>query len=570
MVGIRSSFVMDLQKSRASALGTEGVCLLLSVACEDKKLAEEAEGKDVPWGTGEEKCQQLLERMVAMQWPNYTKISNFFAEACPLMEKALPKPTNKSIDTLAATKRSLAASLFHRASHVVLANHGGNHSSAAHLFEPKKQRTFSAVSLLETSVARKHDNHGRRRRRSRRRLTEEAKACCSKKAYNWAVEAFAGEVVTMSSSVSLSTYGFHESIGDTCVFRRGGVSESCMGWELGVDINGPMPDLELPITIGHGWFRSYGDILGQSTYLGAGGCFILCVGGNVIQNMQGEVIGGTIEFGFGAPGVSVEGGICDCKQHWFQEEKFEEILGRNGGCPSGCFPADAEVQTLQGTVRMKDLQVGDRVLATDGQGKFFFDDVYFFGHADQSIMSPMIQLHMQAASNSSFALELSPDHFIHRCPGLKPCSFEDAEAAYSAAILEGSYVWTVEGIAKVLSSRMVPKQGLFNPYTLSGNIVVNGVAASAHSSWVLDAWVPSSLVKHLPSIYQAMFSVGRWIYWLAGAPAADFIGVNNPYDRTPWLAYGVAGSFVTGVSSIPLLAIYGWTKFARAKVWVSA
>ena len=520
---------------------------------------------DVPWGTGEEKCQQLLERMVAKQWPNYNKISDFFAEACPLMEKALPKPTDKKVDTLTATKRSLATSLFHRASHVVLAKHGGNHSAAAHLFEPKKQRKFSAVSLLDDSVSGKE---GRRRRRSRRRLTEDAKACCSKKAYNWAVEAFAGEVVTMSASVSLSTYGFLKEEGSTCLLKKGHVSESCVGWEVGVDINGPMPDLALPVTIGHGWFNSYGDILGESTYLGAGGCFILCVGGNVIQNMQGKVIGGTIEFGFGAPGVSIEGGICNCKELQPEQKpiEFPHLLGE--GCPSGCFPGDAQVQTLQGTKRMKDLQVGDRVLATDSLGKLFFDEVYFFGHADPGIMSPMIELRVQAASNASFALELSPDHFIHTCPGLKPCSFLEAQAAYSAAILEGAYVWTVQGIAKVLSSRMVPKQGLFNPYTLSGNIIVNGVAASAHSSWVLDAWVPSSLVKHLPKLYQAIFSSGRWIYWLAGAPAADFMGVNNPLDRTPWLAYGVAGSFVTFVCSIPLLATYGWTKCARAKVAV--
>ena len=52
-------------------------------------------------------------------------------------------------------------------------------------------------------------------------------------------------------------------------------------------------------------------------------------------------------------------------------------------------------------------------------------------------------------------------------------------------------VWTASAgatelkLGRVLLNRMVPKQGLFNPYTLSGNIVVNGVAASAHSSWIL-------------------------------------------------------------------------------------
>ena len=48
----------------------------------------------------------------------------------------------------------------------------------------------------------------------------------------------------------------------------------------------------------------------------------------------------------------------------------------------------------------------------------------------------------------------------------------------------------------VKSTKETTKSGLFNPYTLSGSIVVDGVAASCHSSWILDgvacppAWKP--------------------------------------------------------------------------------
>lgn len=46
-------------------------------------------------------------------------------------------------------------------------------------------------------------------------------------------------------------------------------------------------------------------------------------------------------------------------------------------------------------------------------------------------------------------------------------------------------------------------QGVFNPYTLSGTIVVDDVVASAHSDWLLDDICPEKYVGSLPAIYQA-------------------------------------------------------------------
>ena len=38
----------------------------------------------------------------------------------------------------------------------------------------------------------------------------------------------------------------------------------------------------------------------------------------------------------------------------------------------------------------------------------------------------------------------------------------------------------------VVGKELVERQGLFNPYTFATTIVVNGVAASSHSEWILD------------------------------------------------------------------------------------
>lgn len=48
----------------------------------------------------------------------------------------------------------------------------------------------------------------------------------------------------------------------------------------------------------------------------------------------------------------------------------------------------------------------------------------------------------------------------------------------------------------------ITKAGLYNPYTMSGNIVVNGMLASSHSDWVLDGVMPGCSAHLLPAIYK--------------------------------------------------------------------
>ena len=46
-------------------------------------------------------------------------------------------------------------------------------------------------------------------------------------------------------------------------------------------------------------------------------------------------------------------------------------------------------------------------------------------------------------------------------------------------------------------------RGLYNPITLSGSIIVDGVAVSVHSDWFLDASASAAGMTHmLPAAYQ--------------------------------------------------------------------
>jgi len=223
----------------------------------------------------------------------------------------------------------------------------------------------------------------------------------------------------------------------------------------------------------------------------------------------------------------------------FPRGKTEEQDCNTDKCEN-CFPADALVETLSGTKQMSDLRVGDAVRSVDGAGKIVFDDVYFFGHADTSTHAEYVSLELEGSQES---LQLSARHFIPTCPQQgQRCEWEKHTHVYAHEVQVGDHIWTAVGkqliLKQVEQSSSTTRLGKYNPYTLSGRIVVNGVLASAHSDWVLDEWTPSSWTRFLPSVYQAMFLPGRWLYRVAGPSAADALDVNNPQAAPEKHGYG--------------------------------
>ena len=94
-------------------------------------------------------------------------------------------------------------------------------------------------------------------------------------------------------------------------------------------------------------------------------------------------------------------------------------------------------------------------------------------------------------------------------------------------------MWSFNGESlvqrSVVKAYEVVAKGLYNPYTLNGNIVVNGVLASAHSEWILDEYTPKSLQKYLPALYQSIFGVvSRITLGLGGYQMADLLDLNSP------------------------------------------
>ena len=184
-------------------------------------------------------------------------------------------------------------------------------------------------------------------------------------------------------------------------------------------------------------------------------------------------------------------------------------------CPClsrSCFPADAIVTTSHaGDLPISSLKIGDKVLAARPDGSTFFDDIYMFGHKDATAASRFVKL--ETASGA--VLRLTADHHLFVTRGGERLEVPSSKA------LAGDFVHVAGRsgacqLEAIVAKSLVAGTGLFNPYTLSGSIVVDGVAASCHSSSALDG-VFRLMGVSVPDGYQIAFAPVRAMYRALGA-----------------------------------------------------
>jgi MYXO-CTERM domain-containing protein len=199
---------------------------------------------------------------------------------------------------------------------------------------------------------------------------------------------------------------------------------------------------------------------------------------------------------------------------------------------------------------MRDVRLGDRIMVARADGSLGYEEVYLNTHKDSMSAAPYVDL----ALASGRSLTLSPRHFIPVATG--PASAWAEHVAKGAnEIAVGDFVWS-----RADDGRMVPDEvaavrttvgvGAYNPLTMNGTIVVDGVVASAHSDWFLDGIVSADAQT---KIYQAILAPVRVAYRALG-PArmetitegwgvVDFVReATTPSGRSPgagWIWPGV-------------------------------
>jgi hypothetical protein len=187
--------------------------------------------------------------------------------------------------------------------------------------------------------------------------------------------------------------------------------------------------------------------------------------------------------------------------------------GSNGGGSSVCFPSNAMVHMAHGVKQIGDLRVGDQVLS--GMDTPTLSDVYFFAHKDFDIMAEFIELSL----SNERVLEISAKHFVPVSPSCSGSSHK----MYAGSVKEGMCMFSLaEGddhteLVRVKGVRKVIRQGLHAPYTMAGDLFVNGVLASAHSDWFLDPLAQQTVgVAVLPWVYQLLLQPARFMYSVIG------------------------------------------------------
>ena len=85
---------------------------------------------------------------------------------------------------------------------------------------------------------------------------------------------------------------------------------------------------------------------------------------------------------------------------------------------------------------------------------------------------------------------------------LKTCRYQNDSVSMAPA----GEIYGMWGLARHQKYFLCAKQG--------GKIVVNGVLASAHSSWTLDDIIPASMTHHLPAVYNILFRPLLWLHML--------------------------------------------------------
>ncbi len=125
---------------------------------------------------------------------------------------------------------------------------------------------------------------------------------------------------------------------------------------------------------------------------------------------------------------------------------------------------------------MAELAIGDRVLVGDNT----YSEVYMFSHKDHNAVSTFVSI----ATSANQTIALSPSHYI----------YANSKLVAASAVVLGDVLIAADGSeVTVVAVSQERNTGLFNPHTLHGDIVVNGIKASCYTAAVAPTLAHSLL-----------------------------------------------------------------------------
>lgn len=139
-----------------------------------------------------------------------------------------------------------------------------------------------------------------------------------------------------------------------------------------------------------------------------------------------------------------------------------------------CFPRSAEVVLKDGSVKqMKDVRIGDSVHVSDGQ----FSPVIMFTHKDDGARTWFLRV----ITDDNSVLVASAGHYVYvngQLEAMRKIRVGDVMQMMSNDRRSDGSAVRVRSVSKVRGN------GLYNPQTASGDIVVNGFKSSCYTEAV--------------------------------------------------------------------------------------
>lgn len=176
-----------------------------------------------------------------------------------------------------------------------------------------------------------------------------------------------------------------------------------------------------------------------------------------------------------------------------------EVNNQSAG-QAACFPGSATVEVVGGySVPISSLVVGDSVKT----GVDTFSEVILFTHREKSSVNEFVSI----STSCGETIALSGNHYLHvtALGRLVPAS----EVKAGDYLLLGS-----SGLSTaVLKSEVVRREGLYNPQTIDGNIVVNNIVASTYTTAI-----------HPRLAHVALLAPVRWLYKMPFSTTRVFLG----------------------------------------------
>ena len=145
-------------------------------------------------------------------------------------------------------------------------------------------------------------------------------------------------------------------------------------------------------------------------------------------------------------------------------------VGSSATTSSTCF-AGTEVVTLENgaSKAIADVQIGDRILSADVQGKTSFSDVVYVPHSANTIEATFVLL----TTETGRSVKMTTNHILPagQCEGAMSVRRADAVSV-------GDCVMTVDGMEKVMDMVTMQGKGVYTVVTNKEYIVVNGIVAT--------------------------------------------------------------------------------------------